>query len=116
MNDSHFQLFATSLHSSNRLTKLDPPLLDDRVKTTNEIFLDPDKRFQEIEGFGGKINGTQKMDRKRFERMTGDLDSGFYVNVQFSLAPDKVEPLRVKLSLNEVVYRQFYLKQETVAA
>jgi len=70
----------------------------------------------EIEGFGGKINGTQKMDRKRFERMAGDLDSGFYVNVQFSLAPDKVEPLRVKLSLNEVVYRQFYLKQETVAA
>ena len=71
---------------------------------------------KEIEGFGGKITGTQKMDRKRFERMAGDLDSGFYVNVQFSLAPDKVEPLRVKLSLNEVVYRQFYLKQETVAA
>jgi small subunit ribosomal protein S6 len=71
---------------------------------------------KEIEGFGGKINGTQKMDRKRFERMAGDLDSGFYVNVQFSLAPDKVEPLRAKLTLNEIVYRQFYLKQETVAA
>jgi len=71
---------------------------------------------KEIEGFGGKINGTQKMDRKRFERMAGDLDSGFYVNVQFTLAPDKVEPLRAKLALNEIVYRQFYLKQETVAA
>jgi len=71
---------------------------------------------KEIEGFGGKINGTQKMDRKRFERLKGDLDSGFYVNVQFSLDPDKLEPLRVKLTLNEVVYRQFYLKQETVAA
>src|SRR5471032_3078131 len=69
---------------------------------------------KEIEGFGGKINGTQKMDRKRFERMSGDLDSGFYVNVQFQLAPEKIEPLRVKLSLNEVVYRQFYLKQEAV--
>ncbi len=47
------------------------------------------------------------MDRKRFERMAGDLDSGFYVNVQFKLAPDKIEPLRAKLALNEVVYRQF---------
>ena len=56
------------------------------------------------------------MDRKRFEREAGDLDSGFYVNVQFSLAPDKVEPLRAKLALNDIVYRQFYLKQEAVAA
>ena len=71
---------------------------------------------KEIETAGGKITGTQKMDRKRFERMAGDLDSGFYVNVQFSLLPEKIEPLRLKLSLNEVVYRQFYLKQETVAA
>jgi len=71
---------------------------------------------KEIEGFGGKINGTQKMDRKRFERLKGDLDSGFYVNVQFSLVPEKLEPLRVKLTLNEIVYRQFYLKQEAVAA
>ncbi len=71
---------------------------------------------KEIEGFGGKINGTQKMDRKRFERAAGDIDSGFYVNVQFSLPPDKLENLRVKLTLNEVVYRQFYLKQEAVAA
>ncbi len=71
---------------------------------------------KEIEGFGGKINGTQKMDRKRFERASSDIDSGFYVNVQFSIAPDKLEALRQKLSLNEVVYRQFYLKQEAVAA
>ena len=32
------------------------------------------------------------------------------------LTPDKIEPLRAKLALNEVVYRQFYLKQETVTA
>jgi small subunit ribosomal protein S6 len=71
---------------------------------------------KEIEGFGGKINGTQKMDRRRFERVAGELDSGFYVNVQFSVEPDKVEPLRAKLALNETVYRQFYLKQEAVVA
>jgi len=71
---------------------------------------------KEIEGFGGKINGTQKMDRRRFERIAGDIDSGFYVNVQFSVAPDKLEALRSKLALNEIVYRQFYLKKEAVAA
>jgi small subunit ribosomal protein S6 len=71
---------------------------------------------KEITTLGGSINGTQKMDRKRFERESGDLDSGFYVNVQFSLTPDKVEPLRSKLALNDIVYRQFYLKQEAVAA
>ncbi len=71
---------------------------------------------KEITAFGGKVNGTQKMDRKRFERAAGDLDSGFYVNVQFSLAPEKIEGLRDKLKLNDVVYRQFYLKQEAVAA
>ena len=56
------------------------------------------------------------MDHKRFERMAGDLDSGFYVNVQFSLSPEKLEGLRSKLTLNEVVYRQFYLKTEAVTA
>jgi small subunit ribosomal protein S6 len=74
---------------------------------------------KEIAGLGGKINGTQKMDRKRFERAPSDIDSGFYVNVQFSLAPDKLDVLRDKLALNEVVYRQFYLvqhKPEAVAA
>ena len=71
---------------------------------------------KEITTLGGTVSGTQKMDRKRFERESGDLDSGFYVNVQFRLAPDKLEQLRVKLTLNEVVYRQFYLKQEAVGA
>src|ERR1700743_2956277 len=71
---------------------------------------------KEIEGFGGKINGTQKMDRKRFERMAGDLDRRFLLTGQFQLTPDKIEPLRAKLTLNEVVYRQFYLKQDAVTA
>jgi small subunit ribosomal protein S6 len=70
---------------------------------------------KEITTFGGTVNGTQKMDRKRFERAPSDIDSGFYVNVQFSLAPDKLDGLRDKLTLNEVVYRQFYLKQEAAA-
>ncbi len=71
---------------------------------------------KEIENLGGKILGTQKMDRKRFERVAGDIDSGFYVNIQFALEPARLEPLRAKLKLNETIYRQFYLKQEAVTA
>jgi len=71
---------------------------------------------KEITSLGGKVTGTQKMDRKKFERESGDLDSGFYVNVQFGITPDKLEALRAKLALNDVVYRQFYLKQEAAPA
>lgn len=71
---------------------------------------------KEINTLGGKINGTQKMDKRKFERNPGKVDSGFYVNIQFTLAPDKLEGLRQKLTLNGVVYRQFYLRQEEVAA
>ena len=71
---------------------------------------------KEIASLGGKVNGTQKMDKRKFERAAGKLDSGFYVNVQFSLAPDKADTLRQKLSLNPLIYRQFYLRQETATA
>lgn len=71
---------------------------------------------KEINTLGGKINGTQKMDKRKFERNPGKIDSGFYVNIQFGLVEEKLEVLRQKLALNSVVYRQFYLRQETAPA
>ncbi len=71
---------------------------------------------KEITTLGGKITGTQKMDKRKFERTAGKIDSGFYVNIQFSLVEEKVEALRQKLTLNSAVYRQFYLRQEAVVA
>lgn len=71
---------------------------------------------KEISSLGGKVNGTQKMDKRKFERVAGKLDAGFYVNVQFNLASDKAETLRQKLSLNPLIYRQFYLRQEATTA
>lgn len=71
---------------------------------------------KEITTLGGKVNGTQKMDKRKFERNPGKIDSGFYVNIQFSLVEDKLEGLRQKLTLNNVVYRQFYLRQEAPVA
>jgi small subunit ribosomal protein S6 len=70
---------------------------------------------KEIKSLEGKVVGTQKMDKRRFERIAGPVDSGYYVNVQFELATDKLATLRKNLTLNELVFRQFYLKQESHA-
>jgi len=53
MSTPRLQLFATSLHTSHRLTPLELPPLTEHVGTNAEIFVDADKTFQEIEGFGG---------------------------------------------------------------
>ncbi len=71
---------------------------------------------KEIIALGGQVKGTQKMDRRRFERQATDLDSGFYVNIQFLLNADKVLALQSKLKLNDIVFRQFYLKKEPIDA
>lgn len=70
---------------------------------------------KEITNQGGKIKGTQKMDRKKFERIAGNLDAGFYINILFHLDPSKLTELQKKLKLNALVYRQFYLKKEETA-
>jgi small subunit ribosomal protein S6 len=71
---------------------------------------------KEIAVAGGRVHGTQKMDRKKFERVADKMESGFYVNVNFELLPEKLNALQAKLKLNSVVFRQFYLKKELEAA
>lgn len=63
----------------------------------------------EIRGAGGTIRGVQKMDRHRFERVSGKLDSGFFVNIQFSAPPDAIDKVRPKLAFDADVFRQFYV-------
>lgn len=59
---------------------------------------------------GAKIEQVQKMDRRQFTYVAGDLDSGYYVNFIFSAEPEVIGKLRTKLTLDETVYRQNYLK------
>ncbi len=93
-------------------------ILDDQAKDAKD---DPVKNSldiieKEITTLGGTVLGTQKMDRRRFERVAADVDSGFYVNVQFSLPGDKLTTLQGKLKLGKSVFRQFYLKAKPEAA
>ncbi|MBX7157912.1 MAG: 30S ribosomal protein S6 [Verrucomicrobiae bacterium] len=64
---------------------------------------------KEIKNLEGKVEGVQKLERRKFERGDSSLDSGFYVNVILQLAPEKLETLRSKLTLNPSVFRQMYL-------
>lgn len=63
----------------------------------------------EIKQLGGKINGVQKLERRKFERGHAALDSGFYVNILFQLDGLQLEALRSKLALNTQIFRQMYL-------
>lgn len=65
---------------------------------------------KDIEGLGGKVSGTQKLDRRRFERVAGKLDTGYYLVLNFELDRGKIGELEDKYRLNETFYRQFYLK------
>ena len=59
---------------------------------------------------GAKIDQVQKMDRRQFTYVAGDLDSGYYVNFIFSAEPAVIAKLRTKFALDETVYRQNYLR------
>ncbi len=83
---------------------------DDPVKTALDLI------EKEINTLSGSVQGTQKMDRRRFERIAGDVDSGFYVNVQFTLPGAKLTALQAKLKLASGIFRQFYLKSAPVEA
>jgi len=78
-----------------------------REENVNDMIEEIEK---EIKGASGKVIGTKKMDRRKFESVAGHLDSGYYLGVDFEMAPDKLEALRSKLSLNSKIYRQFYLR------
>ena len=70
-----------------------------------------------IESLGGSVKGTQRMDRRKFERIAGKTDSGYYLGVNFELDPAKLTDLNNKFKLDDLVFRQFYLsKKDTKAA
>lgn len=59
---------------------------------------------------GAKVEQIQKMDRRQFTYVAGELDSGYYVNFIFSAEPSTIEKLRARFQLDEDVYRQHYQK------
>ncbi len=59
---------------------------------------------------GAEIEQVQRMDKREFSYVAGDLSAGYYVNFIFSGEPTLPKKLRLKFKLDEEVYRQHYQK------
>ena len=75
-----------------------------------------EKVEKEIQSFGGKIGKIERMDKRPFARVTGKVDSGYYVNIIFDIDPSKLVALGNKFKLDEDVYRATFLKPTSTAA
>jgi len=59
-----------------------------------------------VESLGGEFYAAQRMDRRKFEQVAGQLDSGYYLGVRYDLDSLKVDALRQKFVLDKKVFRQ----------
>ena len=69
-----------------------------------------DRLESEFQKEGAQIEQVQKMDKRQFSYVAGDLDAGFYVNFIFHADPDLIKKLQAKFNLDPEVYRQHYQK------
>jgi small subunit ribosomal protein S6 len=72
-----------------------------------------DRIAADFKSEGAEVEQIQKMDRRQFSYVAGDLDSGYYVNFVFSGPPTIIEKLKTKFRLDTDVYRQHYQKLES---
>ena len=69
-----------------------------------------DRLESEFQNEGAKVEQVQKMDKRPFSYVAGDLDAGFYVNFIFHADSQLITKLRSKFKLDPEVYRQHYQK------
>jgi small subunit ribosomal protein S6 len=67
-----------------------------------------DRLESEFKKEGAEVEQVQKMDRRQFSYVAGELDAGYYVNFIFHAEPDLISKLRAKFKLDPEVYRQNY--------
>src|SRR3954467_6911455 len=67
-----------------------------------------DRLESEFQKEGAEIEQVQKMDKRQFSYVAGELDAGFYVNFVFHAEPQLITKLRSKFKLDPEVYRQHF--------
>jgi len=75
---------------------------DDAVKDIVE------RLESEFQKEGAEIEQVQKMDRRPFSYVAGELDAGYFVNFIFHADSQLITKLRAKFKLDPEVYRQHY--------
>ena len=86
------------------LLVLNPQGKEDAVKDIVE------RLESEFEKEGAKIEQVQKMDKRQFSYVAGELDAGYFVNFVFHADSQLITKLRGKFKLDPEVYRQHYQK------
>jgi small subunit ribosomal protein S6 len=69
-----------------------------------------DRLESEFEKEGAEIEQVQKMDKRQFSYVAGELDAGHFVNFVFHADSQLITKLRAKFKLDPEVYRQHYQK------
>lgn len=67
-----------------------------------------EKLEQGIQTAGGKPVKVERMEKRPFARVARKLDAGYYVNIVFEMAPDRLSAFRSKLKLDEDVFRSMF--------
>ncbi len=81
------------------------------IGPTDEKLQDVIERLEkDFATHGAKIEQVQRMDRREFSYVAGDLSSGYYVNFIFEASADVIEKLQNQLKFDPEVYRQHYQK------
>ena len=67
-----------------------------------------DRLESEFQKEGAEIEQVQKMDKRPFSYVAGELDAGYFVNFIFHADAQLITKLRAKFKLDPEVYRQHY--------
>ena len=68
-----------------------------------------EKIKKDIEAAGGKVETTQKMEKKAFSRVADKKNnSGYYLNVIFESDPEVLTGLRHRFGMNDDVFRVLF--------
>ncbi|MDD3418965.1 MAG: 30S ribosomal protein S6 [Candidatus Gastranaerophilales bacterium] len=69
-----------------------------------------------IKDFGGKIEGVDKMGRKKLAYEINNFKDGFYLNLKIDFPEEKVVELKRNLTLNDNVLRFMLLESKKAKA
>jgi small subunit ribosomal protein S6 len=67
-----------------------------------------DRLEGEFKKEGAELEQVQKMDKRQFSYVAGQLDAGYFVNFVFHADPQLITKLRSKFKLDPEIYRQHY--------
>ena len=79
---------------------LDAEEVDKQVVSLNDM----------ISGFGGKVESTDKMGRKKLAYDIQNFRDGFFVSMNLTLPADKVAEFKRQLRLNDNILRTMFME------